>query len=304
MSQVKKQPIVQDVQESAKRQVSEVVRVGEDAVTSGAWMYPIQGIIYTISHPNLMKPLFPVILRAVLTSVGVLGAMFIFTYLPQVAVLAFVTGPLAFIGAVPLVLGESYIIIMFLTRTYLIGQASTDLFDAVLLSKNHRELVQKGRLSSAQTSSGGKITKLGKAITKPIGGKWFMSVDGVVRYVLSLPLNFIPVVGTVFFLGYNGSKAGPSYHDRYFQLKGYDKEKRKQVINQRRGAYTAFGTVAMALNIIPIVSVVFTLTTAVGAALWASELENKGKTGSVERDTEVTLGDDYGKKEVEGKKEL
>lgn len=42
MSKVKKQPIVQDVQESAKRQVSEVVRVGEDAVTSGAWMYPIQ----------------------------------------------------------------------------------------------------------------------------------------------------------------------------------------------------------------------------------------------------------------------
>jgi hypothetical protein len=41
-----------------------------------------------------MKPLFPVILRAVLTSVGVLGAMFIFTYVPQVAVLAFVTGPL------------------------------------------------------------------------------------------------------------------------------------------------------------------------------------------------------------------
>jgi len=31
-----------------------------------------------------------------------------------------------------------------------------------------------------------------------------MSVDGVVRYVLSLALNFIPVVGTVFFLGYNG----------------------------------------------------------------------------------------------------
>jgi hypothetical protein len=38
---------------------------------------------------------------------------------------------LAFIGAVPLVLGESYIIIMFLTRTYLLGQASIDVFDAV-----------------------------------------------------------------------------------------------------------------------------------------------------------------------------
>jgi hypothetical protein len=49
---------------------------------------------WLFADPNLMKPLFPVILRAVLTSVGVLGAMFIFTYLPQVAVLAFVTGPL------------------------------------------------------------------------------------------------------------------------------------------------------------------------------------------------------------------
>ena len=74
----------------------------------------------------------------------------------------------------------------------------------VLLSKNHRELVKNGRLTSNPSSGGSKVTKLGKAITKPLGGKWFMSVDGIVRYVLSLPLNFIPVIGTVFFLGYNG----------------------------------------------------------------------------------------------------
>jgi len=36
-----------------------------------------------------------------------------------------------------------------------------------------------------------------------------MSVDGIVRYVLSLPLNFIPVVGTIFFLGYNGKSPRP-----------------------------------------------------------------------------------------------
>lgn len=72
----------------------------------------------------------------------------------------------------------------------------------VLLSHGHRDLVRNGRLSTTHKSSG--ITKLGKAITKPIGGKWFMSMDGIVRYVLSLPLNFIPVIGTVFFLGYNG----------------------------------------------------------------------------------------------------
>lgn len=70
----------------------------------------------------------------------------------------------------------------------------------------------------------------------------------------------------------------------------------------------SFGTVAMALNIIPIVSVVFTLTSAVGAALWASDLENDNAVGTAgsaaENVTEVTLGDDYGKEEVQGKKEL
>lgn len=48
MSQVKKQPIVQEAQESAKKQVSEVARVGQDAVSSLAWTYPIWvGVVST-----------------------------------------------------------------------------------------------------------------------------------------------------------------------------------------------------------------------------------------------------------------
>lgn len=95
--------------------------------------------------------MIPTLLKAAAAAVGVIVAMFFFTYLPQVAVLAFVTGPLgasffrktsveayahtaclsAFIGAIPLVLGESYLVLTFLTRTFLIGQAGVDLFDAV-----------------------------------------------------------------------------------------------------------------------------------------------------------------------------
>jgi hypothetical protein len=89
---------------------------------------------------------------------------------------------------------------MFLTRTLLLATAQVDLFDAVLLAKNHTALVQKGRLLNP--SNNGKVTQLGKAITKPFAGKF--NADSIVRYVLSLPLNLIPVVGTVFFLGYNG----------------------------------------------------------------------------------------------------
>lgn len=43
MSQRKQSTFSPDaLQESAKRQVAEVLHTGEDAVTSGAWIYPIR----------------------------------------------------------------------------------------------------------------------------------------------------------------------------------------------------------------------------------------------------------------------
>lgn len=41
-----------------------------------------------------MQPLLPTLLKGVLMSLGVVAAMFGLTYLPQVAVLAFISGPL------------------------------------------------------------------------------------------------------------------------------------------------------------------------------------------------------------------
>ncbi|WVR04485.1 hypothetical protein IAU60_001489 [Kwoniella sp. DSM 27419] len=284
-----------NVADSAKRQVKEVTDTAQDAITSGAYVYPIYGMYYLFTHPALIKPLTPILFKGVLLSVAVVAAMFFLTYLPQVAVLAFVSGPLSFILAVPLVLSEAYVVINFMTRALLINQAGVDLFDAVLLSKGHSTLVEAGR---QVTSSGGASKQLGTLLMKPLSR---FSTDNVVRYLLTLPLNLIPVVGTVFFLGYNGLKAGPGYHSRYFQLKGYDKEKRQAMIKKRRGAYTAFGTVAMALNLVPALSILFSFTTSVGAALWAADIESKGKDQSAQ-DIPVLLpaasGASKGKKEL------
>lgn len=80
--------------DSFKRQGGEVVNQAESAISSGAWIYPIRGIFYLVSRPKLLQPLLPTLGTALLVSVGVLVAMFFLTYLPQVAVLAFVSGPL------------------------------------------------------------------------------------------------------------------------------------------------------------------------------------------------------------------
>ncbi|UOH81068.1 hypothetical protein LQV05_003730 [Cryptococcus neoformans] len=231
------------VTESARRQVQEVGVIAQDGLSSGAWIYPL------LAH-----------------SKAIVDGAFV---------------PIAFVLAIPLILGEAFVMVMFLTRGILVAQATVDIFDAVLLQKGHTVLVENGR---QVTNKGGRVKQLGTLMTKPLSR---FNVDSIVRYLLTLPLNFIPLIGTVFFLGYNGYKAGPGFHARYFQLKNFDKDRRQAFIKKRRGAYLMFGTMAMALNLIPIASIVFSFTTATGAALWAAELENKGKTSTAVSQTDA-----------------
>jgi hypothetical protein len=76
-------------------------------------------------------------------SVGVVTFMFVFTYLPQAAVLSLVNGPLAALTTILLVLEESSTLINVLSKSFLIEDALVDTFDAVSLSyatfRQHRD---------------------------------------------------------------------------------------------------------------------------------------------------------------------
>lgn len=69
--------------------------------------------------------------------------------------------------------------------------------DAVLLQQGHENLVGRGR----EVKSRSGIKTLGRSITKPLNR---FSKEGILRYIVSLPLNSIPFVGTVMFFLYNG----------------------------------------------------------------------------------------------------
>lgn len=64
--------------------------------------------------------------------------------------------------------------------------------------------------------------------------------SAIVRYLMYLPLNFIPVVGTAIFITLQGKRFGPNAHARFFQLKGLNKTQQEQWVEQRRGAYTRY----------------------------------------------------------------
>ena len=185
-------------------------------------------------------------------------------------------------------------------------------------------LVARGReVRPSHTGS-----KIGKLLTKPLDR---FSKEAMVRWLISLPLNAIPVVGPAIFFLYNGAKAGPSYHNRYFQLKAMaplpptsplqrpsethlketdspsspsqdrnapTHDLRSRAFNKNawvkahRGAYAGFGAMAMALDLVPGTVVVCMFGNTVGAALWASRIEKEGTV------------DGMADLKIEGRKEL
>lgn len=119
-------------------------------------------------------------------SVAVVSGMFTVTYLPQLAITLFINGPLAVFTTIILVLSESSTIISFVSRTFLLQDSLLDIYDATLLSRNETAIVREGRQVKAGNNP---VDRLGKVLKSPLEK---FSLQSLVRYVMYLPLNFIP----------------------------------------------------------------------------------------------------------------
>lgn len=145
-----------------------------------------RGIIYFLTHRALWKPFASRLLPTLSLSASVIAGMFFFTYLPQLAVLVFVNGPLAVFTTVLLILNESSTIVNMVSRNFLLQDALLDTFDGTLLSRNASGVVSEGR----QLKSGrDPIDRLGKILKSPFSK---FTPKALVRYIMYLPLNFIP----------------------------------------------------------------------------------------------------------------
>ena len=279
------------VKEVAAEEVRRVKAESTAAARSAAYLYPlrvclgspssnltslilVQGIWYFISHRSLWRPLTSKLIPTLTLGIGVTATMFFFTYLPQAAVMAFTSGPLAAISAGLLVLSESSTIITILSKTFLIDDALTDTFDGTLVTRGTTNLVSGGRQIKPGSDP---IAKLGKLVQRPFAK---FTPSAIVRYFMYLPLNFIPVVGTIMFVVLQGKRTGPVAHTRYFQLKEWNKSQREKHVEEYRPAYTGFGIAATVLEMVPVASIFFAFTNTVGAALWAADFEK----GNVSRD--------------------
>ncbi|KAF1913466.1 hypothetical protein BDU57DRAFT_520344 [Ampelomyces quisqualis] len=261
------------VKEVAKEDFDQAKALAQDAIRSAAYLYPFKGIFYFFANRTLWRPLASKLIPTVSLGLGVTVFMFAVTYVPQAAMLAVFNGPLAIFTTVLLVLSEASTIFSVLSKNFLIDDALIDTFDGTLLCRNLHTLVGNER----QVKSGSDpVAKLGKLVSKPFAK---FTPSAIVRYFMYLPLNFIPIVGTVLFVILQGRKFGPIAHARYFQLKQMKKQEKEQFIEKRKAAYASFGVPAVLLELVPIAGIFFSFTNTVGAALWAADMEQHQQSG-------------------------
>lgn len=191
--------------------------------------------MYMATHKDLWGPFISRAGRTIGMGLGVTTVMFSVTYVPQLAIMAFTSGPLAAISTALLVLGESATITNLLSRYFLVEEAFVDTFDGTLMARNQEALVANGREIKSRGNGRATVSRLGKMFTRPLAG---LKPRSLLRSLLYLPLNLIPVVGTMLYIGVQGKKAGPGLHARYFQLKGWDSRQRDDWVAKNQGAYT------------------------------------------------------------------
>ncbi|KAF4456738.1 hypothetical protein F53441_1174 [Fusarium austroafricanum] len=145
---------------------------------------------------------------------------------------------------------------------------------AALIKFGHKDLVAPQRILFLDAPNA--VRMLGKPTTAAIYTPW--SIIQIVELIVFLPLNLVPIVGTPAFIIITGTRLGKLAHYRWFQIKGFSKIEQKKALRDRAWEYVWFGTVAMILELIPVLSLFFLLTTTAGAAEWTARIEDESRS--------------------------
>lgn len=246
-----------------------------------AFSYPIRGIWY-FSRRREFWPLFlGRLVPLSLISFFVYFILFSFAFLPQFLFLAIFHGWGAWFNAVVLVLGEGLVIVQGLFEGFFVDECRVDVFDATLIDVSLKDLIAPHRILFEDAPNSVKM--LGKPTSPACFNPW--STIQIVELVFFLPLNLIPYVGTFVFIIITGTRLGKLSHHRWFQLRGLSKAAQKDEIKRLEWDCVFFGTMAMILELIPVLSFFFLLTTAAGSAMWAADMEKARR-----RETESDAG--------------
>ncbi|KAH7489160.1 hypothetical protein KRP22_011444 [Phytophthora ramorum] len=225
--------------------------------------YVVQGLAYFVTHPRLwLTTLCPLLLTLVvaITTVVVLFSM---ALVPQAEWLedAGAAQWLSWLLAVMLTLVEIFLVTL-IYNLVIMGCYQDKIFERVMAARGFKELVEDEERHAGCARACRSCCRVSLFLR-------------LVLLILTLPLNLIPIIGSIIYAWLNGTILAWEYHLLYFEFKNFSYSQQKAFVKEHKAQYSSFGMQALLMEMIPGVGSLFVFTNAVGAALFAAHLEEE-----------------------------
>jgi uncharacterized protein involved in cysteine biosynthesis len=218
------------------------------------YSYALKGVAFFLAHPSLWVYSCVPFLCSLIFGLVALILFFALALVPQAnALIPHMPEWLAWIIAVILVLLESFLALIIFAQG-LFGQFQDKIAEKTLEILNVR-LPEEPPFCDTCT-----LNALHFAFT-------------ILLFLVTLPLNVIPIIGSIAFAYINGMMYGWELHQNYFERKRMDFRMQWDHVSANRWAYTTFGAASILLALIPLLNIVTIFTSRVGAALWVVDME-------------------------------
>jgi len=233
-------------------------------MTAPPLTYPIKGIFYFFSNWILVRKIICVLFLTLVVAILAICLTFGFLLALQANALIVAGCPvwLAWTVSVIFCLLEAavFTIIFYLIITPIWQDA---LFDEVLKLKGLGHVLEK-----QETTSG-----CWRGLRSGIVVIYTIVIVQIIALLITLPLHAIPVLGTLIYCYINGWVMAWGHQIHYHvEIKEWPIKQSLKFAWKNRGDYSAFGFVAVALELIPIANFIFFWTNVVGAALWTADI--------------------------------
>lgn len=157
---------------------------------------------------------------------------------------------------------------------------------ATLINEGLTDLVAPQRLLFPDAPNSVKM--LGKPTSRAEYTPW--SFIQIFELVVYLPLNLIPVVGSPAYIIITGARLGKLSFHRWYKLRGLTRRERKVENKKHSWGFVWFGTVAMVLELVPLLAFFFLLTSSAGCGLWVAKMEKKSRGWTEDPEARIEEG--------------
>ncbi|KAG0746347.1 hypothetical protein G6F57_002038 [Rhizopus arrhizus] len=262
-------------------------------------LYPVRGLFHLLHHPGKYAgPILVSILKVIATSTVTIIPLLRYGYGPQQNLLSKIYQHMlepktsaSFASAVATATAAVLCSVEVATLTvqlglYFVGSIQDRLFDSILR--------ERGGLPSSENTAGISEKVGGPAhntddlrdhvflsprsvaiVAAQLEDSWSSFLLRPTIFILTLPLNIVPVIGPATFIGIQALFRTGEAHKRYFNLYHWSKAQIHRRIDARFWQYYRFGLMATVLEMIPFAGYVFMYTNQMGAAMWAMDLHEQ-----------------------------